>query len=204
MTDRLRIRSRLAWAFGPPTISVVSRAVWRLTVEGSEGFPEPPFVIAANHHSFLDPPLVGAVFGKRARFIALVDLAGHHRLLDWALDWFEVIPVRRGTVPLGAMRKSLSHLGGGGVMAVFPEGTRVGRFGEGELRPGAAWLAVRAGVPLVAVAVTGTDRVLGLDNRLRRGRVKVIVGPTLHQRGSGREAVNDLMNRWQDWVASVV
>lgn len=204
MTDRLRIRSRLAWALGPAATRVMSRAVWRLTVEGSERFPEPPFVIAANHHSFLDPPLVGAVFGKRARFIALVDLAGHHRFLDLALDWFEVIPVSRGTVPLGPMRESLSHLGGGGVVAVFPEGTRVGRFGDGEVRPGAAWLAVRAGVPLVAVAVTGTDRVLGLDNRLRRGRVKVIVGPTLHQRGSGREAVNDLMSRWQDWVASVV
>ena len=89
-------------------------------------------------------------------------------------------------------------------MALFPEGTRVGRFGDGPLKPGAAWLAVRAGVPLVAVAVTGTDRVLGLDNKFRRGRVKVIVGPTLHHQGSGREAVNDLMNRWRDWIASVV
>ena len=204
MTDQLRIRSRLAWALGPAAIRVTSRVVWRLAVEEGEGFPESPFVIAANHHSFLDPPLVGAAFGKRARFIALVDLVGHHRLLDWALDWFEAIPVSRGTVPLGAMRESLAHLGGGGVVAVFPEGTRVGRFGDGELRPGAAWLAVRADVPLVAVAVTGTERVLGLDNRLRRGRVKVIVGPTLHHRGEGRDAVNDLMNRWQDWVASVV
>jgi len=194
----------LAWTFGPAVIRVASRIAWRLTIDRGSGFPQPPFVIAANHHSFLDPPLVGAVYGRRARFIALFDLTGLHRPLDWALDSFEVIPVRRGTVPLGPMRQSLSHLAGGGVVALFPEGTRVGRFGDGLLKPGAAWLAVRAGVPLVAVAVTGTDRVLGLDNKFRRGRVKVIVGPTLHHQGSGREAVNDLMNRWRDWIASVV
>lgn len=136
--------------------------------------------------------------------MALIDLSGHHRLLDLAMDSFEVITVRRGTVPLGPIRQSLAHLGAGGVVALFPEGTRVGRFGDGDLKPGAAWLAVRAGVPLVAVAVTGTNGVLGLDNRFRRGRVRVIVGPTLHQQGEGRAAVSDLMSRWREWIESVV
>jgi 1-acyl-sn-glycerol-3-phosphate acyltransferase len=183
-----------------PAIRAGARVAWRLDVHRGGGFPDPPFIIAANHYSFLDPPLVGAVYGKPARFIALADLYGNHRTLDWALDGFEVIAVRRGTVPLGAVRQCLSHLAAGGVVGMFPEGIRVERFGDAGFKPGAAWLAGRAGVPLVAVAVTGTNRVLGVDNKLHRGRVGMVIGPTLHPTGTDRAAVADLTRRWADWV----
>jgi 1-acyl-sn-glycerol-3-phosphate acyltransferase len=202
--DPLRLRSRFAWRFGIPAINGVARAAWRMSIDRGPGFPPPPFVIAANHYSFLDPPLVGAVYRRRVRFIGLVDLLGHHRFMDWAMDAFEVIQVRRGTVPLGTIRASLAHLEAGGVIALFPEGRRVERFGDLEPRPGAAWLAVRAGVPLVPVAMTGTDQVLGIDNKLRRGRVGVIVGPPLHPEGMGREAVADLTRRWVAWMEETV
>ncbi len=67
--------------------------------------------------------------------------------------------------------------------------------------PGAAWLAVRAGVPIVAVAAIGTDQVLGIDNRLHRGRVRIKVGPTFYAEGIGRAAVDDLTKRWSAWIA---
>lgn len=176
--------------------------MWRLRIEG-EAFPEPPFVIAANHHSFLDPAVVGASYGKRQRFITLVDLFGNYRLLDWTLQTFEVIRIRRNSVPLAAMKEALDHLGRDGVVTVFPEGTRVWQFGEIPPRPGAAWLAARAGVPLVPVLVEGTDRVLGVDNKLHRGRIKVVVGGSLHPRGRGRAEVEELSRRWVDQIASM-
>jgi 1-acyl-sn-glycerol-3-phosphate acyltransferase len=202
--DRLRLRSRFVWRFALPAIRGTARAAWRLDVDRGPGFPEPPFVLAANHYSFLDPLLVGSVYGSRVRFIALVDLLGHHRSVDWALGSFEVIPVRRGTVPLGTVRESLSHLAGGGVLGLFPEGIRVDRFGDAGFRRGAAWLATRARVPLVAVAVRGTDRVLGVDNKLHRGRIEVVVGPTMLPDGDDRTSIDDLTGRWVDWVASTV
>jgi 1-acyl-sn-glycerol-3-phosphate acyltransferase len=177
-----------------------ARALWRLEIHRGEGFPEPPFVLAANHHSFLDPLLLGASYGKRIRFLALADLFGNHRLLDWALDGFEVITVRRGPVPLGAMRASLDHLARGGAVGVFPEGTRVERFGDLPPLPGAAWLAARARVPLLPVAVRGTEGVLGPDNKLHRGRVALVVGPQMHAEGATREAMDNLSRRWVDWV----
>lgn len=177
---------------------------WRLRVDRGNGFPEPPFVLAANHYSFLDSPLVGSVYGDRVRFIALVDLFGNHRSMDWLLDAFEAIPVRRGAVPLGTVRESLAHLADGGVVGLFPEGIRVHRFGDAGFRRGAAWLAARAGVPLVAVAVKGTDRVLGVDNKLHRGRVEVVVGPALRPTGSDPASIDDLTGRWVDWVGSTL
>jgi 1-acyl-sn-glycerol-3-phosphate acyltransferase len=178
--------------------------MWRFRVEEEVPFPDPPFVIAANHLSFLDPPLVAAAWGRRLRFITLADLFGNYPLLDFTFEAFEAIWVKRGTVPLAAMRQSLAHLADGGVVCVFPEGTRGTKWGEVSPLPGAAWLAVKAQVPLVAVAAFGTDRVLGIDNKLHRGRVRIRIGPSLYPHGSGRAAVDDLTRRWSDWIASAV
>ena len=177
--------TRVAWRVASPTIRAVSWLAWRLSIAKGDGFPEPPFVIAANHFSFLDPPMIGAAFKGRVRFLAVADLFGPYRLLDLALNTFEVIPVRRGSIPLAAIREALNHLRQGGVVAVFPEGTRAHRFGDLPFARGAAWLAVRAKVPLVPIAISGTDRVLGIDNRLRRGRISVEVGKAMYPQGSG-------------------
>ena len=201
---RLSIRHRAAWRIGPPSIRLAARLMWRLRIEREAPFPEPPFIIAANHLSFLDPPLVGAAWGKRVRFITLADLFGNYPLLDYTLKSFEAIRVRRGTIPLSAIRQSLAHLADGGVVCLFPEGTRAVKWGEVPPLPGAAWLAVRAGVPIVAVAAIGTDQVLGIDNKLHRGRIRIKVGPTFYPEGSGRPAVDDLTKRWSDWIASAI
>jgi 1-acyl-sn-glycerol-3-phosphate acyltransferase len=194
------LKSRLVWPVILPSIRLGARLLWKLRVDRGNDFPDPPFVLAANHYSFLDPPLAGAVYGKRARFIALIDLYGNHRILDWTLDALDVITVRRGTVPLGAVRACLAHLDEGGVVGVFPEGIRVERFGDAGFKRGAAWLAVKRQVPIVAVAVIGTDGVLGIDNKFHRGRVRVVVGPTLHPEGTDAAAIDDLTRRWADWI----
>jgi 1-acyl-sn-glycerol-3-phosphate acyltransferase len=192
------------WSAGLAAIRTTGRIAWKLEVDAGPGFPEPPFVIAPNHFSFLDSPLVGAVYGSRVRFIGLIDLFGHNHLVDWTIDAFETIPVKRGTVPLATVRESLAHLSRGGVIGVFPEGVRVDRFGDAGFKRGAAWLASRAGVPLVAVAVLGSDRVLGVDNKLHRGRIQVVVGPALHPTGTDRASIDDLTGRWARWVADAV
>jgi 1-acyl-sn-glycerol-3-phosphate acyltransferase len=199
-SSKRTLRSRLWWLVSLPLIRLGARILWGLRVDRGPGFPSPPFVLAANHHSFLDPALVGAVYGKRARFIALIDLYGNHRPLDWALDSWEAITVRRGAVPLGTVRQCLDHLESGGVVGLFPEGIRVERFGDAGFKRGAAWLAARTGVPLVAVAVNGTDQVLGIDNKFRKGKVEVIIGPALHPTGTDRSSVDDLTRRWAQWV----
>jgi 1-acyl-sn-glycerol-3-phosphate acyltransferase len=178
--------------------------MWRFSIEAPSGFPQAPFVVAANHYSFLDPPILGAVLDRRVRFLALADLFGNYRLLDFALRAYEVIPVRRGASQLAVVRKALAHLQEGGVVGVFPEGTRAERFGDLPFAKGAAWLAVKTQVPLVPVAILGTDRVLGIDNRLRRGRIQAIVGPPIVPSGSDRQAVSDMGEKWVAWVESAL
>jgi 1-acyl-sn-glycerol-3-phosphate acyltransferase len=157
-------------------------------------------VVAANHHSFLDPFLVAAALPARFRFLALQDLFGNHRVVDFALNTFDAILVTRGVVPLGPVRSALAHLETGGAVGLFPEGTRNWVFDPRNARDGAAWLATRAGVPVVPMAISGSERVLGVDNKLRRGTIQVDVGASLRPDGHDRSAVTDLTARWGDWV----
>ncbi|HEX6299837.1 MAG TPA: lysophospholipid acyltransferase family protein [Acidimicrobiia bacterium] len=193
---------RVAWTVVPPLVRGLGRVVWRLDFDLRDRLPDPPFVVASNHFSFLDGLVIGAAFRRKVRFLTLVDLFGNFRWLDFALTAVDVIPLNREVIPLGPMRTALGHLASGGAVGLFPEGTRRPSFDPMRVRPGAAWLAARADVPLIPVAVTGTDTVLGVDNRLHLGRIRVAVGPPLHPAGTDRTSVDDLMFRWGRWVTN--
>jgi 1-acyl-sn-glycerol-3-phosphate acyltransferase len=191
---------RVGWAVIPPLVRGVGRLAWRLEISLTATPPPPPFVVAANHHSFLDPFLVAAALPARFRFLALKELFGNHGMVDFALQAFDSIPVSRGVVPLGPVRSALRHLESGGAVGLFPEGTRHWVFDPRNARDGAAWLATRAGVPVVPIAISGTERVLGVDNKLRRGTIHLEVGAPLRPTGHDRSAVADLTCRWGAWV----
>lgn len=196
-------RRRAAWAVVPNLSRGLGKVAWRLNITTpANPLPQPPYVVAANHHSFLDGFLVAAALRDEIRFLGLQDLFGNHRWVDFALDSFDVIPISRGMVPLGPIRTALHHLDAGGSVGLFPEGTRHWEFEPSRAKHGAAWLATRTGVPLVPVAVSGTERVLGVDNKLHTGRIGVVVGEPLYAMGDGRAAVEDLTGRWGGWVAA--
>ena len=103
----------------------------------------------------------------------------------WEKHWFlgpffrslDAIFVRRGEVDRKALRQALGVLRGGGVLGLAPEGTRskTGALQRG--RSGAAYMAYRAGVPLLPVVTTGQKQVFASLRRLRRARVRVVYGP---------------------------
>ncbi len=173
----------------------MGRLTTLLSITREGDLPAPPFVVAANHFSHLDPPLVGAAVGLPIRFLAVDELWGEHRLLDLALVTFGSIPLPRAKTPVTAVRAALRLLDRGENIGVFPEATRVRRWGEEAPRRGAGWLAARKRVPLVPVVVTGTDRLFGIENKLRWGRVNVHVGKPL----VGDDAA-ELTESWRSWI----
>lgn len=181
----------------PPVLRGVGRAFFDLRIEREAEPPNPPFVIAANHYSHFDPPVIGAAVDIPIRFLALEDLFGANRILDWLVVGFGAIPTPRARYPIAAVRTALNALEAGDVVGVFPEATRASHWGTLPPRPGAAWLAKRAGVPLVPVAVAGTGRAFGLENRLRPARVRVVIGQAIAPDGGD---VGELTERWAGWV----
>lgn len=152
------------------------RPFYRVRVRHGERIPATgPVVLVANHSAFVDGPLLFGMFGRRVVFLVKAEMfTGPLRVLLPALGQ---IPVRRDVVDRRPLTAAVGVLRDGGMVGVFPEGTR----GTGEVsaaRQGAAWLARSAGAPLLPVAVRGTRRPDGGRRRLRP-RVDVLVGEPL-------------------------
>ena len=194
-------RHRVLWRVAPPAIRGVGKTFFSLRIDRESPLPPAPFVVAANHYSHFDPPVVGAALGLPIRFLALEDLFGANRLLDWLIVGFGAIPTPRHRQPIRAVRTALAALDSGQPVGVFPEATRVSHWGTLPPKRGAAWLAARAGVPLVPVAVLGTGQVFGVENRLRRAPIRVVIGEAIPP---GEDDTVDLTDRWARWVSAQI
>lgn len=167
----------------------ISKALLRLIlrlfcgfrVDGREHEPAGgPVIVVSNHLSDLDPLVVGAALRRRVAFMAKHEL---FRVpgVRWWITACGAFPVRRGTPDRQALRTALGILQRGGVLVMFPEGTRGRDRTLREPEPGAAMLARRTGAALLPVAVLGTDLVLPRDaHRPRLGRITVRIGPPLY------------------------
>ena len=196
----MRAQSRFLWWAGPPLIRGVGRALFSLRIEHEAALPLPPFVVAANHYSHLDAAAIVAALDLPLRFLALEELFGVNRLLDWLTLGFGAVPTPRHRSPIGAIRTALAALEAGEAVMVFPEGTRVSHWGTLPGKRGATWLAIQAGVSLVPVAVVGTGRAMGLDDRVHRTPCRVVIGQAISPEGDA----TTLTRRWEQWMSSQI
>ena len=154
---------------------------------GLENFPdEPPYILATNHLSVFDSPLLLAACPHTVRAFAA---AKHKRNPIYALllTIMGSIWVRRGEVDRRALREALDLLKHGEVLGMAPEGTRArGTYALQKGKTGPAYLATRADVPIVPVGLTGTERIKRNLPRLHRTPVRVVVGKPFRLPQSGR------------------
>ena len=130
-------------------------------------------LVASNHISFWDPPLIGAILPREVHFLAKDELFSN-AVFGAMIRSFNALPIRRGMVDLSGMARAVETLRGGGAVLLFPEGTRMR---DGQLhpaRPGVGMMAVNAGVPVVPCYISGSDR----PGRwlLRQARVRLSFG----------------------------
>lgn len=162
---------------------VFGRAMTRVSIEGAlDELPrEGPLIIAANHASNLDVPIIGSWLiprlGRRIHWL------GKKELFNWpVIGWVAanggVHPVDRGAADVEAFRLAQRILDEGSVLFVFPEGTRSPDGALQAARDGIALLALRTGAPVVPVGISGSNRVWPKGQRLPHpgGRVTVRVG----------------------------
>lgn len=158
----------------------ICRAAFRLKIEGREHeLAAGPLIVAGNHASLLDPPLVGMCLRRQSAYMAKEELFAVPILGPW-LRSTGSFPVRRGAPDRKAIRRSLEVLERGGVLVIFPEGTRSldGRLRDPE--PGAAMIALRTGVPVLPAAVVNSHRILPKGARWPRfEQITVRFGPPL-------------------------
>ena len=153
----------------------LAKVIWRPTVTGLQNVPRTGAVIlASNHLSFADSLVIPIVAPRKVHFLAKSDYfrgGGVKGTLQKA--WFEgmgMLPVDRDDpkAAIASLDTALEVLGRGEAFGLYPEGTRSrdGRLYRG--RTGVAHLALTAGVPVVPVGLTGTERLQPVGARLPR------------------------------------
>lgn len=149
------------------------RPTFRLHHHGLDRIPaEGPVVLVANHGAFVDGPLLFGVCRRRVVFLVKQEM--FHGVAGWALPRIGQLPVRRGEPDRAPLLAAQGVLRAGGMVAVFPEGTR-GTGDAASARNGAAWLARSCGAVVVPVVVRGTHRSKAAPRRFRP-RVDVLAG----------------------------
>ena len=118
------------------------------------------FIICANHVNFLDAVAVVVFSKEKIRFIGKYDLA-KVGIIRWLEHLFDVIPIKRNTQDIEAMKRCLKALKNGEILGIFPEGTRRGMAKNQKVKNGAAFMAIRSGVPVVPVGISGDFKPFG-------------------------------------------
>lgn len=152
------------WFLKFVAIGPLLRLIFRPSAEGSEHVPlEGPAILASNHLSYSDWLFMPLTLPRRVTFVAKAEYFEGRGLKGWAQRTFfsgaGQVPIDRsgGRASEGALTSGLRVLGNGGLFGIYPEGTRShdGRLYRG--RTGVARLALEAQVPVIPVAVIGTD-----------------------------------------------
>jgi 1-acyl-sn-glycerol-3-phosphate acyltransferase len=154
-----------SWFYHPGTAitGFLARLLFDARIEGIEHVPRTgAFILVSNHCSNLDPPILGWASGHQVgrvvHFMAKIEMRSWP-IVGWLATQSGVFFVRRGEGDRAAQRFSSDALADGRPLALFVEGTRSrdGRLRAG--KPGAAFLAMRSGAPLVPVGIAGTHRI---------------------------------------------
>ena len=185
-------------------ITLVAHLTMRVRVIIPENLPldNTGVIIAANHLGRLDIPLIYYILKRNDIILLVAEKYRASALVRWFVKQLDAIYIDRFNADFGALRKALNRLRKGGVMVLSPEGTRSQSGVLLEGKPGASYLAAKAGVPILPVGITGTEDRLARRYlpRLRRLPVTIRVGKPFNLppiKGKEREA---LMQAYTDEI----
>ena len=177
--------------------------LFRCEVHGAENLPaEGPVIVAANHMSNWDPPLLGTYARRHISFMAKEELFRPPGL-GWALRSCEAFPVKRGAADRSAIKTALQILKEGRCMALFPEGTRsrTGKMGKAEA--GIGLIAAMSKAAVVPAAIIGTDKIFNHGHYFPK--LKIIYGKPVRFTGAHNDkaALQEFSQGIMDEIAKI-
>lgn len=176
------------------------RCTGKIRIKGQENIPaEGPAVLIANHISNFDPVILFLVTRRNVHFMAKDELF-HIPIFRTLARWMCAFPVNREQLDRTAVRNALKVLRDGGLLGIFPEGTR----GDGKnllpFKSGVAYIASQYEAPVVPIAITGSRNFL---NPFQRPAHIVIGKPVYQEHRPGetkRQALDSFLKRQEEAV----
>jgi 1-acyl-sn-glycerol-3-phosphate acyltransferase len=185
--------------FGRVFIRIVAFPFATWEVKGRENEPRRgPVLIVCNHLYIADPPIVAASIKLKSVFMAKEEL-WHNR---WSRYWvvnFGAFPVKRDSFDREAIRQAEDWLGKGLSLIMFPEGTRSNDAQLMSALPGAALIALRTGVPILPVGITGTEKLRNLKwCFLHHPKITITIGKPFNPPSCDGKPTKEQRNRLAD------
>jgi len=171
-------------------LKVFLKIFLKLKATGQHNLPRKgPYIVACNHVSYLDPPILGGSITPKARFL-VQDTLFKKGLMGWWMRNNGCIPVKRGERDLKAMKRTLKFLGKGGVLAIFPEGTRSEDDSLKKAHAGMGFLAFKAQVPIIPAYIKGSIKALRKHSKsLTIHPVHIYFGPKIEPRSFSKREI---------------
>lgn len=146
-------------AFKWSVVSPMLHVYFRVRIYGTENVPQQgPLVVASNHASDFDPPMLSSCVGRPVAYMAKEELF-EVPILKQAIQLYGAYPVKRGSPDRSAIRSALACLEAGWAAGVFLEGTRTPDARITSPKLGAAMIAAKAKAPLLPVSLWGTEKI---------------------------------------------
>jgi len=151
-----------------------------LSVRGLENIPEDRgIILASNHVSYIDPPLIAAVLPRKASFMARKGLF-EIPILKYIIRKY-AFPVDRTSLKPSTIKEAIQRIRHGDIVVIFPEGRRSETGEMLKPKPGIGMIIKKTGAPVVPALIRGAEKVLPVGAKwLRRGRVNIIFGKPLY------------------------
>ena len=150
----MRPHYRLSWLL----LNFLEKSMFGFKVLGADRVPKSgAVIIASNHVSYADPPVVGSAVPREVYFLAKEELFAN-KAFGWLISRYNAIALRRAVGDIGAVRKAVELLKQGRAVLMFPEGTRSLSGKLLKPKPGVGLIACLAGVPVVPAYVVGTNK----------------------------------------------
>jgi 1-acyl-sn-glycerol-3-phosphate acyltransferase len=169
--------TRISYGLVRGLILVVAKLFGQVTVIGADKVPsEGAFVLAPVHRSNVDFALASLVTKRPMRYMGK-DSIWKSKLLGRFVSMLGAFPVHRGTADRDALRACTDIVEGGSPLVMFPEGTRCSGPVVEELFDGTAFVAARAGVPILPVGIGGSEAMMPKGAKfLHRSKLVLVVG----------------------------
>jgi 1-acyl-sn-glycerol-3-phosphate acyltransferase len=176
----------------------------KMTTKGKHNLPKRgPYILAPNHIDDIDPfPLAGAV-NKPITFLMAIDQAPIKWYKSWAPWSYGVLLVNRNNIEPSTIKAVNKQIQKKEIVCIFPEGTAIGTKLK-EAKNGASFFAARHEIPIVPVAISGTEKVLPALKRLKKTNINIVFGSPIFTKKENQKKLSELTKKTMDSIRNML